>query len=380
MRDSRSLVHALATLTLVSLGACRATPEPPPALDVQPFGTTQDGVPVQLYTLENGNGIVARLTNFGATLVELHVPDRRGEFADVVLGFEDVAGYESDANQYFGCIAGRVANRIAGGRFELGGLVYELPLNDGSNHLHGGEVGFGRRVWEATPLETDEGPAVRFRYVSPAGEEGYPGTLTAEVIYTLTDEDELRLDYTATTDATTPVNLTHHSYFNLAGHGTGTILGHQLRIDADRYTPTDETLIPTGMLAPVRGTPLDFQRATRIGARIDELEDTPALGYDHNFALSRADGELRFACRLEDPGSGRILQIRTTEPGLQFYSGNHLHGQVGKDGATYVHRGGLCLETQHFPDSVNHPGFPSTILRRGETYRQTTVHRFFVDQ
>ena len=377
MTRTSSVILALGAV----LGAsCQSSPKAAGLPEVQSFGTTKAGDAVQLYTLTNSKGMIARLTNYGATLVELHVPDRRGEFADVVLGFPDVSGYEGDQNQYFGCIAGRVANRIAGGSFELGGLIYELPCNDGGkNHLHGGNVGFGRRIWEAEGVSVEDGEGILFRYVSPAGEEGYPGTLTSEVTYTLTEDNELVVDYTATTDASTPVNLTHHSYFNLAGHGTGTILDHVLRIDADRYTPTDDGLIPTGNLAPVRGTPLDFLRNHRIGERIGELDDTPAIGYDHNFALARADGELRFACRLEDPGSGRILELFTTEPGLQFYTGNFLMGQTGKSGATYEHRGGLCLEAQHFPDSVNHPGFPSTILRPGETYTQTTSHRFFAN-
>lgn len=362
--------------TLGCLAPGTGTSPPPP---VEPFGTTSDGVAVGLYALTNANGVVAKLTDFGATLVELHLPDREGRLADVVLGFDDVSGYQGTDNQYFGCTVGRVANRIAGGTFELGGRTHTLATNDGDNHLHGGAVGFGQRVWTAEPLETGNGQAVCFRYRSPDGEEGYPGTVTASVTYTLTDDDELVLDYVATTDATTPVNLTHHSYFNLGGHGTGTILDHELRVDASRYTPAGEGLIPTGVLASVVDTPLDFQRSRRIGARIEALTNTPARGYDHNLVLSRADGELRFACRLADPDSGRVLEIFTTEPGLQLYSGNFLFGQAGKGGATYTHRGGVCLEAQHFPDAVHHSTFPSIVLRPDRTYRQTTVHRFFTD-
>jgi len=348
---------------------------------VEAFGRTQSGVAVQIYTLRNDAGAVARVTNFGATLVELHVPDAQGRLADVVLGFDDVSGYDQKSpagagNQYFGCTAGRVANRIARGRFVLDGKPHVLATNNAPNHLHGGDVGFGQRVWKAEPRAGADGQALKLRYVSPAGEEGYPGRLTAQVTYTLTPDNELRLDYEATADAPTPVNLTHHSYFNLAGQGQGTILGHLLRIDAERVTAVDDTLIPTGELASVAGTPLDFRRTARIGLRIDELDGTATKGYDHNYVLAHADGELRFACRLEEPESGRALEVHTTEPGLQLYSGNFLSGQKGKGGATYPFRGGLCLEAQHFPDSVNHPDFPDTVLRPGQTYRQTTVYRF----
>ena len=370
---------------LIPLAACRSTGGSGKSNlpTVEPFGKTAGGVAVQIYTLRNDAGMVARVTNFGATLVELHVPDAKGRLADVVLGFDDVSGYDQKSsagagNQYFGCTAGRVANRIARGRFVLDGKPYVLATNNAPNHLHGGDVGFGQRVWKAEPLLGADGPALRLRYVSPAGEEGYPGRLTAEVTYTLTSDNELRLEYEARTDAATPVNLTHHSYFNLAGHGRGTILGHMLRIDADRVTAVDDTLIPTGELASVTGTPLDFRRTTRIGLRSDELDGTATKGYDHNYVLAHSDGELRFACRLEDPESARALEVHTTEPGLQLYSGNFLFGQKGKGGATYDFRGGLCLEAQHFPDSVNHPDFPNTILRPGETYRQTTVYRFLL--
>ncbi len=340
-----------------------------------PFGTTKAGAPATLFTLENSRGLVARVTDFGATLVEMHVPDRAGAMVDVVLGFDQVAGYESDANQYFGCTTGRVANRIAKGRFSLDGKEYTLAVNNGPNHLHGGERGFGQRMFSAESLD---GAAVRFRYDSPAGEEGYPGAVRVEVTYTLTDADELRIDYTATSDARTPLNLTNHAYWNLAGAGNGTILEHVLELDATRYTPADDTLIPTGEVVAVEGTPLDFTTPRRIGDRIAALEGTAALGYDHNFVVESGAGTVRRAARLADPVSGRVLEIFTTEPGIQFYSGNFLNGATGKGGRAYAHRGALCLETQHFPDSVHHAAFPSTILEPGATYRQTTVHHFSV--
>lgn len=343
---------------------------------MDPFGSTATGDEVRLVTLENSNGLMAKLTDFGATLVEMHVPDRTGERADVVLGFDDVRGYESDANQYFGCTVGRVANRIAGGRFELDGETYQLATNDGPNHLHGGDVGFGQRVWTVERIASEDGQAARFRYTSPDGEEGYPGELRVAVTYTLTDADELRIDYEATADAATPVNLTNHTYFNLAGHGSPTILDHVLQLDATHYTPTDETLIPTGDVRRVEGTPLDFREPAAIGVRIAELDDTPALGYDHNYALGPAR-EVRRVGVLSHSASGRAVEVLTTEPGLQLYSGNFLKGQKGKGGATYAHRSGVCLEAQHFPDSINDSAFPSTVLRPGETYRQTTVYRFF---
>ena len=377
---------------LMGLAACNSTGARGSNLPtMESFGTTQDGTAVHLYTLTNTNGMVAKLTDFGATLVELHVPDRDGALADVVLGFDDVSGYEGDGNQYFGCIAGRVANRVAKGRFTLDGASYQLATNNDPNHLHGGTKGFGQRVWRTARLAEQEASGVRFSYVSPAGEEGYPGTLDCEVTYWLTDDDELVLEYRATCDAATPVNLTHHSYFNLAGHGAATILDHELVIDAANHTPTDDTLIPTGLLEPVAGTPLDFTSRWVIGDRVAQLDDTPALGYDHNFVIDAPRLELTEihlgvpegrwtrmsrACRLSHAGSGRVLEIWTDEPGLQFYTGNFLFGQEGKGGATYAHRSGLCLETQHFPDSINQPSFPSTVLRPGETYTHRTVHRF----
>ena len=344
-----------------------------PAL-VQTWGEMEGGAAVHTYRLENANGLVAVLTDYGATLTQMWTPDRSGHLEDIVLGFDDLAGYRSDANQYFGCVAGRCANRIAQGRFTIEGAEYQLYINNGPNHLHGGYRGLDKKLWDAEWVAREGARGIVFRYVSPDGEEGYPGRLDAEVTYWLTDDDELRIEYAATTDQATPVNLTHHSYFNL--RSAGSILDHELWLDADAYTPTDDTLIPTGELRDVSGTPFDFRTPTAIGERIEELNPTASLGYDHNFVLNGEAGELRPVARLHDPVSGRVLQISTTEPGIQFYSGNFLFGQQGKGGWEYERNGGLCLETQHYPDSVNHANFPSVILEPGETYRHVTVHSF----
>jgi aldose 1-epimerase len=366
----------LASIAL--LAACQSTGDSTlPTMET--FGKTAAGDPAQLFTLTNSNGVMIRLTDFGATIVQVHVPDRDGNLADVVLGFDDVSGYESAENQYFGCIAGRYANRIAGGKFSIGSVQYTLATNDSPNHLHGGIRGFGQRLWTAEPLVSDQGQAVRFTYVSQDGEEGYPGELTVKVTYTLRADDSLRIDYTASTTAATPVNLTNHAYWNLAGAGSATVLDHRLRIGAAQYTPTGESLIPTGDMNHVSGTPLDFREAATLGERIALLDETPAKGYDHNYLIGAWNGDLRFAARLSDPGSGRVLEILTTEPGLQLYSGNYLHGQVGKAGAIYAHRSALCLETQHFPDSPNQPHFPTTVLQPGNVLRSTTLHRFFAE-
>ncbi len=341
------------------------------------FGTTKEGV-VDLYTLTNKNGMVAKIITYGALLTELRVPDRQGNLSDVVLGFGDLAKYEA-GHPYFGATIGRVGNRIAKGRFTLNGQQYKLATNNGPNHLHGGNVGFDKRKWKAEfPQSESAGRAsLAFTYVSPDGEEGYPGTLTAKVTYTLTDRNELRIDYSATTDKPTPVNLTHHSYFNLAGEGHGDILGHELTIVASRFTPVDDTLIPTGQLAPVDGTVMDFRKPTTIGARIAKVPGAPPGGYDHNYVLDAKGGALSLAAVARDPKSGRVMEVLTTEPGLQFYSGNFLDGTlVGKAGVAYRQHFGFCLETQHFPDSVNRANFPTTILEPGKTYTSTTVYRF----
>jgi aldose 1-epimerase len=336
------------------------------------FARTANGVDVDLYTLRSASGVVAKVMTYGAALTELHVPDRRGVHADVVLGFDRLDGYEG-AHPYFGVTVGRVANRIAKGSFTLGGKTYTLATNNGPNHLHGGARGFDKKVWDGAAVSTARGPGVRFSYVSKDGEEGYPGTLTSAVTYVLTAAGELVLEYEATTDQATPVNLTHHSYFNLAGHGSGTILDHELTVFASHYTPTDDTLIPTGEIAPVRGTPFDFTQRFAIGARIARVKG----GYDLNYVLDSKGGALAPAAVVYEPRSGRVMRVLTTEPGLQFYSGNFLDGTLtSKGGARYPQHGGFCLEAQHFPDSVNQTGFPSTILKPGQTYRQTTVYAF----
>jgi len=340
------------------------------------FGTTRDGLAVDLYTLTNANGVTAKIITHGALLTELHVPDRAGQMADVVLGFKTLDRYEGD-HPYFGATIGRVANRIAKGRFRLGGQEYTLATNNGPNHLHGGIKGFDKRVWKAQPASVGGVPAVRFTYTSADMEEGYPGMVTATVTYTLTHANELRLDYTAITDKPTIVNLTNHSYFNLAGEGGGTILDHELTIMADRFTPVDDTLIPTGDIAAVRGTVMDFTRSTPIGARIAQVPGVPPGGYDHNYVLSHGGGVLAMSATLRESKSGRMMDVLTTEPGVQLYTGNFLDGTLtGKAGVAYKQHYGLCLETQHFPDSINHPNFPTVVLQPGQTYKSSTVYRF----
>ncbi len=347
------------------------------------FGKTSDGEAVELYTLTNEVGATAKVMTRGATLVQMHVPDRDGKTADVVFGFDDVTGYESEANQYFGCTAGRVANRIAKGKFTLDGTDYTLAINNDPNHLHGGvKRSLDKVIWKARPFSSERGHGVAFTYTSPDGEEGYPGTLNVKVTYFLAkDRNALDIRYEATTDKSTPINLTNHAYFNLAGHGSATIHDHVLRLNADGYTPVDDTLIPTGKIAQVEGTPLDFRKPTKIGKRIAELMDTAALGYDHNFVLNAAeeDEPLRLAAVLFDKSSGRRMRILTTEPGIQFYSGNFLTGAKGKAGKTYAHQSGLCLETQHFPDSINQPKFPSVVLKPGDTFTSQTRITFATD-
>ena len=343
---------------------------------VTDFGKTKDGKAVKAYTITGMGGVVVKLISRGATLAEWHVPDKNGQAADVVFGFDDVAGYESPANGYFGTTTGRVANRIAGGKFTIDGKEYQLAKNDGPNTLHGGvKQSLDKVVWQGTPFENDEGQGVVFTYTSPDGEEGFPGNLAIKVTYTLTDKSELRIDYEATTDKATPVNLTNHAYFNLAGAGAPTILDHELMLAADHYTPIDDTLIPTGEIAPVAGTPFDFREFHTIGERVNELNDNPGKGYDHNFVLNNQDGDLALAAKVRDPKSGRVLNVFTTEPGVQFYGGNFLDGATGKDGKTYNHRSGFCLETQHYPNSINEPKFPSIVLRPGETYTHTCVYQ-----
>ncbi len=351
-----------------------------PRSETHSFGTTPDGETVDLITLRSPSGIELDVSTYGGIVTRLLASDRDGNLADVVLGHESLEAYLA-GTPYFGAIVGRYGNRIAGGRFTVDGTEYALATNNGPNHLHGGDRGFDKVVWSAEPYSNDSEAGVVLTYVSPDGDEGYPGELSVRVTYALTTTGDLRIDYEATTDAPTVVNLTHHGYWNLAGHGAGYILGHELTVQADRFTPVDEGLIPTGELRPVESTPFDFREATAIGDRIEADDEQLSFGggYDHNFVLNgwEHDGALRSAAILRDPVSGRKMEVLTTEPGLQFYSGNFLDGtDVGKGGVVYEHRSGLCLETQHFPDSPNQPDFPSTVLRPGETYRSTTVYRF----
>jgi aldose 1-epimerase len=340
------------------------------------FGKTADGQEIHLYTLATERGVLARVTDYGAILTHLYLPDRRGVMKDVVLGFEKLDGY-LEGHPYFGATVGRVANRIAGGRFSLHGKEYTLARNDGPNHLHGGVKGFDKVVWSGTPIPGDGGPALKLSWRSPDGDEGYPGNLTVTVIYSLTFAGELRIEMTATTDAPTPVNLAHHSYWNLAGHDAGAVLDHALELRAHRYTKVDEGLIPTGEIAEVLGTPYDFLRPKRIGETLPSAGPGGVDGYDVNFVIDGPRGELRRAAIVKDPGSGRVMELLTTEPGVQLYTGNHLDGTLkGKGGVAYPRYQGFCLETQGFPDAVNQPGFPSVILAPGETYRHVMVHRF----
>ncbi|MGD9126813.1 MAG: aldose epimerase family protein [Planctomycetia bacterium] len=346
------------------------------------WGMLPDGTPVGLYTLTNSRGMTAVVSNYGALLTSLIVPDRDGKMQDVVLGYDTLEGYLGDF-AHLGAVVGRFGNRIAGGRFTLDGVEYTLAVNNGPNHLHGGIKGFDRVVWQATPRETDDGPAVELTYRSVDGEEGYPGNLDVKITYTLRDENALAVRYEATTDRATPINLTQHSYFNLAGQGEGDILDHVLMIDADAITPVDDTFIPIGEFRPVEGTPFDFRQPTSIGQRVDDETDEQirlASGYDHNFVLNRKESKkLRLAARVTEPTSGRVMEVLTTEPGVQLYIGGCLGGIVGKGGKTYQPRYAFCLETQHFPDSPNQPNFPSAILRPGEKYDTRTVFRSSID-
>lgn len=341
-------------------------------INKETYGTVK-GQEVFLFTLENSNGMVVKLTNYGGIVTSVMVPDKQGNSRDVVLGFDSLQGY-LEGHPYFGCIVGRYANRIAKGYFELEGNGYQLARNNGENHLHGGMEGLDKKVWQASEHPSEKEAGVRLEYLSPDGEENYPGNLKVTVVYSLTEDNELKITYTATTDQPTPVNLTHHGYFNLNGQGEGDILGHRLFIDADRYTAVNEHLIPTGILPEVEGTPMDFRLPKLIGKDFSQV----AGGYDHNYVLNKGD-EFMVAARLESPESGITMEVLTTQPGMQFYSGNFLDGTLtGKKGKVYHQHYGLCLETQHFPDSPNQPGFPGTILEPGETFSQKTIYKFGV--
>jgi aldose 1-epimerase len=347
-----------------------------------PFGTMPGGKPVELFTLTNDAGMEVRAMTYGGIIVSLRVPDRNGRLDDVVLGHDSAGGYAKN-DPYFGAIIGRYGNRIAKGRFTLDGRTYQLATNNGPHHLHGGIKGFDKVMWKGESFQDARGAGVLFTYTSADGEEGYPGTLSVRVRYTLTANNELVVDYHATTDKPTIVNLTQHSYFNLAGQGARDILDHRLQIDADRFTPVDATLIPTGELAAVGGTPFDFREPAAIGARIeaDNQQIKYGPGYDHNWVLNRSGAGLQVAARVSEPTTGRTLEVRTTEPGIQFYSGNFLDGTItGKQGRVYERRYGFCLETQHFPDSPNHANFPPTTLRPGQEYTSRTVFAFGVEQ
>ena len=369
-------LSALILLLSALLLGCASPPNSPvPANPTQiPWGKTSDGASVELYTLANAKGSEARIITYGGIVVSLKVPDRFGVLGNVVAGFDNLEGYLTPA-PYFGAIIGRYGNRIGGARFSLNGTQYQLTKNDGGNQLHGGARGFDKRLWNAKQLSPQ---GLELSYLSKDGEEGFPGNVLVTVLYTLTDNDELKIDYTATTDKETVVNLTHHSYFNLAGEGD--IRGHQISIHADRFTPVDRELIPTGELRNVAGTPFDFRGAKAIGERIDQQDEqlTFGRGYDHNWVLNRTGAGLESAATVTDPKSGRIMEVLTTMPGLQFYSGNFLDGTLQGQGRTYTRRSAFCLETQFFPDSPNKPAFPSTILSPGSTFRSTTVYRFSV--
>ena len=349
-----------------------------PTVSERPFGKLPDGTEARLFSLDNGRGLRATVTNYGAIVTSLVVPDRTGHGADVVLGYDSLEGYLR-ATPYFGAIVGRYANRIGKARFALDGRAYTLAANDHGNSLHGGLKGFDKLLWEAAPFHDSAQAGVRLHLVSPDLDEGYPGRLDVTVTYAVTDSAELRITYQAATDKPTVLNLAHHGYFNLAGPAAGEILGHELTLAADRFTPVDSSLIPTGELRAVAGTPMDFRTPTTIGARIGQDDEQLRFGkgYDHNWVVNGPAGTLRLAARVHEPQSGRVMEVRTTEPGIQFYTGNFLDGTiVGKGGTTYRYRTGFCLETQHFPDSPNHPDFPSTALRPGQEFHSTTVFRF----
>lgn len=376
MQLTRRQALALApTLTLLSCTSDKNN-KPMNAITEQAWGALPSGETVSLYKLRNEKGIETTISNFGGRIVTLKVPDRNGKFADIVLGYDTLEPY-TKPNPFFGTLVGRYANRIANGEFSLNGKKYTLAKNNGPNSLHGGTQGFDKKIWQ-TEISKD-GKSLQLTYVSKDGEEGYPGTLTSVVTYSLSDDNALSIDYAATTDADTVLNLTNHSYFNLAGHGNGKILDHQLMIAADRFTPVNANLIPTGEWKGVEGTPFDFRQPTAIGARIDSTDQQMQYGkgYDHNFVLNRAGAAPSLAARITDLESGRAMDVLTTQPGMQFYTANHIEGDIkGKEGAIYHFRGAYCFETQHFPDTPNQPTFPTALLKPGEKYHQTTIFRF----
>lgn len=346
------------------------------SIETSSFGKTKDGKDATLFVLKNSAGTVVKLTDYGATVMSVEVKDKNGKLDNINCSFSDLKGYEEHGS-HFGGTVGRYANRIAAGKFTLEGKTYTLPINNGPNHLHGGE-GFDRRMWKAEKVVSDNAVGVKFTIVSPDGDQGYPGEVTATATYTLTNDNELRIDYTATTTKPTVINLTNHNYWNLAGVGKASVLEHELMIAADKYVDVGPGLIPNGKLPEVKGTPLDFTKPTKIGARIEEAKSNKdANGYDHCYVLRSQDGSLALAARVKDPASGRVMEIYTTEPGVQLYSANHFDGTPNCGG--YAQHYAFCLETQHYPDSPNQPSFPSTVLRPGETFKSTTVHRFLTE-
>ena len=371
----------IGSIAVLPLPAVRAAD----TLTKKPFGQTADGKPLSLYTLTNAQGASVQITNFGGTITSIKVPDRHGKLGDVVLGYDTSANYIANTGgTYFGALVGRYANRIAKGHLVVDGKTYQLAVNNGPNTLHGGTVGFNLKVWTAAPVHVPHGVALALRYVSPDGQENFPGTLSVKVVYTWTDDDALKIAYTATTDKDTVVNLTNHSYFNLNGAGSSPVLDHRLMLNADRYTPVDAVAIPLGSLASVAGTPFDFRRSTPIGARINQPNQQLKYGqgYDHNFVLNGykpGSATPRLAARVYAPRTGRVLTAYTTEPGMQLYTANFLDGTIhGKGGKAYGRRGAFCLEAQHYPDSPNHPAYPTTLLKPGQVYRQTTIYKFSV--
>ncbi|HYV82212.1 MAG TPA: aldose epimerase family protein [Pyrinomonadaceae bacterium] len=370
MKLQRKIFAVLLLMSCVVFAAAQSVTK-------QSYGKTAAGENVDLYTLRNSKGVEAKITNYGGIVVSLKVPDRNGKFDDVVLGFNDLESYLTKNDPYMGALIGRYGNRIAKGRFTLNGVEYKLAVNNGENHLHGGLKGFDKVVWNGRDMKTPAGPAVVLTYLSKDGEEGYPGNLNVRVVYTLTNNNELKIDYSATSDKDTVTNLTHHSYFNLAGEGNGDILNHTVTINANRFVPTDAGSIPTGELKSVAGTPFDFLKATAIGARINQDDEQLKFGngYDHTWVINGRG--MRLAATAYEATSGRVMQVWTTEPGMQFYTGNFLNGTLtGKSGKIYARRTGFCFETQHYPDSPNQPSFPTTTLKKGATYKSTTIYRF----
>ena len=374
----KTLIYLLTITILFSLYSCQSNKKVESMIEKKLFGKLADGSEVYEYTLTNANGMKARIINYGAIVVSLEVPDKSGKLGDVILGYDNLEGYVNDKS-YQGSIVGRYGNRIGKGKFVLDGNEYQLEINDGENHLHGGSKGFFQALWTAEPGESTTDPALKLTYKSPDGEMGYPGNVTVEVVYTVTNDNELKIEYSGVTDKTTILNPTHHSYFNLTGDPTKTILDHELMINADKTTEVGAGLIPTGKLSDVENTPMDFRTSTKIGARVD-AEDAQlklGLGYDHNWVLNNYNKQIQKVVELYDPSTGRLMEVLTDQPGMQFYSGNFLNGTIkGKKGITYQHRTGLCLEAQLFPDSPNKPEFPSSTLKPGETYKQQTIYKF----